>query len=106
MFPVLQLIVCGDQSSGKSSVLEAVSGVRFPTKDSLCTRFAAELTLRRGPATSANVVIAPGAERPEEEAERLSRFKAPTAKADEFPLLVEGQQKLWVSTQKTLVTMC
>ena len=27
-----QLIVCGDHSSGKSSVLEAVSGVRFPTK--------------------------------------------------------------------------
>jgi hypothetical protein len=32
-----QLIVCGDQSSGKSSVLEAVSGLRFPTKDNLCT---------------------------------------------------------------------
>ena len=28
-----QIIVCGDQSSGKSSVLEAVSGIRFPTKD-------------------------------------------------------------------------
>jgi GTP1/Obg family GTP-binding protein len=25
-----QLIVCGDQSSGKSSVLEAISRVRFP----------------------------------------------------------------------------
>ena len=42
-----QLIVCGDQSSGKSSVLEAVSGLRFPTKDNLCTRFATELILRR-----------------------------------------------------------
>jgi GTP1/Obg family GTP-binding protein len=28
-----QLIVCGEQSSGKSSVLEAVSGVRFPSND-------------------------------------------------------------------------
>jgi hypothetical protein len=28
-----QIIVCGDQSSGKSSVLEAVSGIDFPTKD-------------------------------------------------------------------------
>ena len=30
-----QLIVCGDQSSGKSSVLAAVSGVPFPKKDNL-----------------------------------------------------------------------
>src|SRR4051812_22272475 len=42
-----QICVCGDQSSGKSSVLEAISGVAFPTKDALCTRFATELILRR-----------------------------------------------------------
>ena len=42
-----QLIVCGDQSSGKSSVLEAISGVPFPRKDTLCTRFATEVILRR-----------------------------------------------------------
>lgn len=28
-----QIIVCGDQSSGKISCLEAISGVRFPRKD-------------------------------------------------------------------------
>ncbi|KAI0534900.1 P-loop containing nucleoside triphosphate hydrolase protein [Xylaria digitata] len=44
-----QIIVCGDQSSGKSSVLEAISGLSFPTKDNLCTRFATELILRRNP---------------------------------------------------------
>jgi GTP1/Obg family GTP-binding protein len=32
-----QLIVCGDQSSGKSSVLEAISGIPFPKQDVLCT---------------------------------------------------------------------
>lgn len=42
-----QLILCGDQSSGKSSVLEAVSGLQFPAKTALCTRFATELILRR-----------------------------------------------------------
>ena len=42
-----QLIVCGDQSSGKSSLLEAISGVPFPRKDNLCTRFATEVILRR-----------------------------------------------------------
>jgi len=38
-----QLIVCGDQSSGKSSVLDAISGIPFPTKDNLCTRFATDM---------------------------------------------------------------
>ena len=31
-----QLIVCGDQSSGKSSVLAALSELPFPRKDNLC----------------------------------------------------------------------
>lgn len=41
-----QIIVCGEQSSGKSSVLEALSGMPFPTKDTVCTRFATEVILR------------------------------------------------------------
>lgn len=42
-----QIIVCGDQSAGKSSVLEAISGVTFPIDSNLCTRFPTELVLRR-----------------------------------------------------------
>ncbi|KAJ3579793.1 hypothetical protein NPX13_g774 [Xylaria arbuscula] len=52
-----QIIVVGDQSSGKSSVLEAISGLSFPTKGDLCTRFATELVIRRGPETKINVRI-------------------------------------------------
>ncbi|KAI1819483.1 P-loop containing nucleoside triphosphate hydrolase protein [Xylaria intraflava] len=54
-----QIIVCGDQSSGKSSVLEAISGVPFPVKSNLCTRFPTELILRRAPDTGAKVTIIP-----------------------------------------------
>ncbi|KAI2602279.1 P-loop containing nucleoside triphosphate hydrolase protein [Hypoxylon sp. NC1633] len=43
-----QIIVSGSQSSGKSSTLESLSGIAFPTADSLCTRFSTELVLRRG----------------------------------------------------------
>ncbi|KAF3807860.1 Interferon-induced GTP-binding protein Mx [Colletotrichum gloeosporioides] len=43
-----QIIVVGDQSSGKSSVLEAISHVKFPVSSGLCTRFATELVLRNG----------------------------------------------------------
>lgn len=70
-----EIIVCGDQSSGKSSVLEAISGMSFPTKDNLCTRFATELILRRTPnVSSCTVSIIPDAERPENEKRELKSF--------------------------------
>ncbi|OLN95269.1 Interferon-induced GTP-binding protein MxB [Colletotrichum chlorophyti] len=43
-----RIIVVGDQSSGKSSVLEAISHVHFPVEEGVCTRFATELVLRPG----------------------------------------------------------
>ena len=69
-----EIVVCGDQSAGKSSVLEAISGMTFPTKDNLCTRFATELVLRRGATPAAKVSINPGLERSVGERERLRRF--------------------------------
>lgn len=71
-----QIIVCGDQSSGKSSVLEAVSGLKFPTKDALCTRFATELILRRHAEIASKVTIVPDANRWEGEKEQLQNFKS------------------------------
>ncbi|KAK1977459.1 P-loop containing nucleoside triphosphate hydrolase protein [Colletotrichum cereale] len=41
-----QLVVCGDQSAGKSSVLERLTGIPFPRQDGLCTRFATEINLQ------------------------------------------------------------
>lgn len=41
-----QLVVCGDQSIGKSSVLEQLSNIPVPRQDRLCTRFASEIILR------------------------------------------------------------
>jgi hypothetical protein len=72
-----EIIVCGEQSSGKSSVLEAVSGVKFPSKDNLCTRFATELILRRGPDAPIKVGIVPSSrerDRSEGELEKLRNF--------------------------------
>jgi GTP1/Obg family GTP-binding protein len=52
-----QIIVVGDQSAGKSSVLEAISRVRFPIKDGPCTKFAPELVLRDHLESRINVQI-------------------------------------------------
>lgn len=63
-----QLVVCGDQSSGKSSVLEGISGIPFPRQDGLCTRFATEIILRHEPgAQRATAMIIPRASRTEDE---------------------------------------
>lgn len=70
-----EIIVCGDQSAGKSSVLEAISGMPFPTKDGLCTRFATELVLRRGPEVNTKVSITPGETRFGEDKERLESWQ-------------------------------
>lgn len=36
------LVVCGSQSSGKSSVLEAISGLQFPRGEGMKTKFVTE----------------------------------------------------------------
>ena len=88
-----QLVVCGDQSSGKSSVLEAISGLRFPTKDNLCTRFATELILRRGQTPTISVSITPGDDCIEKEAEALQAFKPPSTCIDDFSTIVQAAEK-------------
>ena len=41
-----QLVVCGDQSSGKSSVLEALTEINFPRQENMCTRYAKLVQMR------------------------------------------------------------
>ena len=43
----LKLVVVGDQSTGKSSVLQAVTEIPFLIDDKMCTRFATEVVLKR-----------------------------------------------------------
>ncbi|KAB8356712.1 hypothetical protein FH972_024287 [Carpinus fangiana] len=70
-----QIIVCGDQSSGKSSVLNAVSTLKFPTKDGLCTRFATEVIMRPGNPEHIAVSIVPGSGRLHDDRRNLEAFR-------------------------------
>ena len=70
-----QIIVCGSQSSGKSSVLEAISGIPFPRKAELCTRYKTRVTILRKPIVSATLRIEPDPSRTSSiEIDSLRRF--------------------------------
>lgn len=57
-------------------MLEAVSGLTFPAKDALCTRFATELILRRSEEVNSSVSIVPDANRSDaEKQELIKNFK-------------------------------
>ncbi|KAM3070385.1 hypothetical protein ACMFMG_010212 [Clarireedia jacksonii] len=85
-----QIIVCGDQSSGKSSVLEAISGVAFPVKSNLCTRFPTELVLRKTAHIGVNVSIIPHESRNESEKLSLGAFNKNLDGFDGLPALIEN----------------
>jgi hypothetical protein len=55
--PLPQIAVMGDQSSGKSSVLESISKINFPRNSGLCTKFATEIIMRRSDTFNCNIDI-------------------------------------------------
>ena len=85
-----QIIVCGDQSSGKSSVLEAISGVSFPVKSNLSTRFPTELVLRKTSQMGVSVSIVPHQARSESERLALSSFRENLEGFEGLPNLIEN----------------
>ena len=76
----------GDQSSGKSSLLEGLTGLSFPIASDLCTRFATQIVLRRSSPHEASV--------------KVSIIPGPTANNDEaqkqhllaFEKIIEGHE--------------
>ena len=74
-----QLVVVGDQSSGKSSVLEGLIKLSFPRDSGLCTRFATQIIFRRDlnldqREISVSIIPASGADASDEQ--RLRGWKA------------------------------
>ncbi|EEY14891.1 interferon-induced GTP-binding protein Mx1 [Verticillium alfalfae VaMs.102] len=70
-----QLVVVGDQSSGKSSVLESLTGFAFPRAAGLCTRYATQITSRRDGSEGIDVSIIPHPNSSESRAEQLRGFR-------------------------------
>ena len=69
-----QLVVVGDQSSGKSSVLEGLTGLPFPRDSGLCTRFATHIIFRRAKQSSFSISIIPGKNASDEHAAKMRKW--------------------------------
>ncbi|CAP93218.1 Pc16g05480 [Penicillium rubens Wisconsin 54-1255] len=74
-----QLVVVGDQSCGKSSVLEALTKINFPRDSGLCTRFATHIIFRRDTnlvLREVSASIIPASDANPEEDQKLRGWKA------------------------------
>ncbi|KAI9785813.1 MAG: hypothetical protein M1835_003243 [Candelina submexicana] len=78
---LLQLVVVGDQSSGKSSVLEGLTELPFPRDSTLCTRFATQIIFQRAEQESVSVSIIPSPSSNAARQEKLKAFKDDGLKA-------------------------
>ncbi|PGH37001.1 hypothetical protein GX50_00237 [[Emmonsia] crescens] len=85
-----QLVVCGAQSAGKSSVLEGITGIPFPRQDGVCTKFATEIILRHDQReTSITASIIPHSKREEMKAAELRTFHWSLTGYWELPDVIE-----------------
>ncbi|KAF6812953.1 interferon-induced GTP-binding protein Mx1 [Colletotrichum plurivorum] len=75
IIPLPQLVVVGDQSSGKSSVLESLTGFSFPRAAGLCTRYVTQITCRRESEKGIVVSIIPRPDADEALKAKLLQFK-------------------------------
>ncbi|ROW06353.1 hypothetical protein VPNG_07515 [Cytospora leucostoma] len=89
-----QIVVCGDQSAGKSSVLEALTEIPFPRNDNLCTRFATEISLRREPINSLTIRVIPDSNRPHDKQEAIKSYSESITDFKELPYIMENAMKV------------
>lgn len=89
-----QIVVCGDQSAGKSSVLEALTEIPFPRNDNLCTRFATEICLRRDPIDSLTIRVIPDSDRPNGKQEEIKNYSESIADFADLPKIMNNAMKV------------
>ncbi|VBB73179.1 Putative protein of unknown function [Podospora comata] len=99
-----QIIVCGSQSAGKSSVLESLVQVPFPRSEKTCTRYVTKVTILPAETPSVEVCIQPGPNRSPEEKQKLNDFRkndsSPDYARNLAQLMREAHRMIYTDTTK------
>ena len=90
-----QLVAVGDQSSGKSSVLEGLTDLPFPRDSGLCTRFATQITFRRAQNASISVSILPARNASEEHATIVKEWGKPGLASLDAGAFAKIMEEVW-----------
>jgi GTPase SAR1 family protein len=105
-----QIAVVGDQSSGKSSALETITGVPFPRASGACTKYATEIRLRRSVTPGFKVWILPDSSRSLASQEKLRNFGETIGSETSFEQLfhlakeaITAESTKWASDDKLIV---
>ncbi|KAI9765898.1 MAG: hypothetical protein M1840_007039 [Geoglossum simile] len=89
-----QIVTVGHQSAGKSSALEAITGVPFPRASGKCTTFPTEVRLRRAKEEEYRIGINPHESRSQEDKERFEKFSQTSRGRLDFRDVIEKGRKL------------
>lgn len=77
-----QIVVVGDQSSGKSSILEGLIKKPLPRDSGLCTRFATQIVFRRAVDERVAVSIVPSLDSSQEHRQSIEAWERDVADLD------------------------
>ena len=89
-----RLVAAGDTSAGKSSVLERLTRLPFPSGEGVVTRSATEVVMRPGEVNSIMVSIVADKSRTAAEKTQLSRFNKSVTTEDQFKKVYRDAARL------------
>lgn len=81
---IIKLVVVGDQSSGKSSLLASLTKIPFPRDMELCTRYATQITSRREDDRSVEISIIPAVDASAEHRAKVQGYKKTLRGTEDF----------------------
>ncbi len=81
-----RIVVCGHQSSGKSTVLKALTSIPFPRQtQNTCRRFSTVIRLRPDQERSLTLTIEPDEKRGHKSQQRLRSYRGCAQRQDSLP---------------------